>query len=331
MSSDKDIGLRVFCDPHSVYEYNSGEPTLIAAGMLLENMRIAAQTLGKRLSWNYLGAEAAVHRLRLRLEDDEARPDPLYAAVYQRSVDRRPYQLRGLDHASKEALGQAAGDGFAPDWFESLKARRRIAALLGVATDIRLRIPETFEIHRRIVDWNNALSPRGIPSSALGVDAVTVRMMRWSLAKKARTDLGNRLGSPRMASLQMDLIPAIFSAAYFTFRVAERPSDPHQAAGQFFRVGQAVQRFWLTATRLGLAMQPCFAPLAFSWYGRNGIPFTQSERGRLSAGQLAKSMEECFPHSENLVFLGRMGWPRPRRRPSRSTRAELSQLITFPP
>ena len=291
-------------------------------------MRIAAGALGKRLSWTYLGAEASVHRLRLRLDDDTPHPDPLYAAIFQRSVDRRPYQLRPLEVAGKTALGAAAGGGLTLDWFEGLAARRRIAGLLGIATDIRLRIPETFEIHRRIVDWDHALSPRGIPAAALGIDALTVKMMRWSLAKKARTDLGNRLGSPNMASLQMDLIPAVFSAAFFTFRLPGRAADAQAAAMQFFQAGQGVQRFWLTATRLGLAMQPCFAPLAFSWYGRGGIPFTQNQRSLAAAQRLAKELEDCFAPAADLVFMGRIGWPKPRKRPTRSTRAPLSQLVT---
>jgi len=290
-------------------------------------MRIAAETLGKRLRWTYLGSEGPMHNLRVRLADDEPRANPLLASIYQRSVDRRPYRSRPLDPTSKLALEQAAGQAFRLDWFESLKARLKIAALMGVATDIRLRIPETFEIHRRIVDWTSALSPHGIPASALGLDAMTVKMMRWSLAERSRTEMSNRLGSPKMASLQMDLIPAIFSAAFFAFRVPQRPADPHDAVVQLFEVGQAVQRFWLTATRLGLAMQPCFAPLAFSYYGRNGIAFTRGERERRSAQKLAKSLEQCFPQSQDLVFLGRIGWPAPRKGQSRSTRRALSELV----
>jgi hypothetical protein len=326
----RDIDVRVFCDPDSVYEYHGGEPTLIAAGMLLENMRIAAGTLGRQLRWTYQGAEGPTHHLRLGLEDAEPQPDPLLAAIWQRSVDRRPYRLRALDAAGKRSLERAAGTAFALQWFESLSARRAIAGLMATATDIRLRIPETFEIHRRIVDWNNSLSPHGIPASALGLDALTVKMMRWSLAERSRTEMSNRLGSPGMASLQMDLLPAIFSAAFFTFRVPGRPTDPDAAIVQLLEAGQAVQRFWLTATNLGLAIQPCFAPLAFSFYGRAGIAFTRSERERRSAGRLAQKLERLFPKSQELVFLGRIGWPTPRRRQSRSTRRDLSELVKDP-
>jgi hypothetical protein len=199
---------------------------------------------------------------------------------------------------------------------------------LSAATDIRLRIPETFDIHRRIVDWNTNLSPTGIPATALGLDAVTVKIMRWSFGAWARTDLGNRLGAARMASLQMDWLPSIFSAAFFSFRVPTLPAARHDAVIQFLRLGQAVQRFWLAATARGLALQPCFAPLAFSWYGRQGTPFTQSARGRQAAQGLAGRMETVFPAADHVLFLGRIGWPRPRARPCRSTRAALSQLVT---
>ena len=64
---------------------------------------------------------------------------------------------------------------------------------------------------------------------------MTVKMMRWSLAKRSRTEMSNRLGSPGMASLQMDLLPAMFSAAFFTFRLGARPAD---ARSSFSRRGR---------------------------------------------------------------------------------------------
>jgi hypothetical protein len=164
------------------------------------------------------------------LEDDPAASEhPLAGEIQRRSVDRRPYRSRRLTPDDKGALAAALGPDHDVQWHESLGARRQIASLTRLATDIRLRIPETFAIHGRIVDWQRAYSPDAIPSKALGVDAITQKMMRWTLANRERTELANRLGSPFFAGLQMDFLPGLFSAAYFAFRF-RRPRESGEAA-----------------------------------------------------------------------------------------------------
>ena len=152
---------------------------------------------------------------------------------------------------TSQALSQALSPEFSLEWHETLAARRKIAALTRLATDIRLRIPETFDIHNQIVDWKQAYSPDAIPSRALGVDAMTLKMMRWTLAKRKRTEVANRLGSPFFAGLQMDFLPGIFSAAYFAFRFQQRATEQHELIAQLLRGGQAVQRFLADGQQTG--------------------------------------------------------------------------------
>ncbi len=323
-----DVCVRI--EAGNVYEYRHGEPTLISAGTLLENIAIAAPSQGKRARWTYLGLAGGVHRISVQLEEDAASGEhPLFGQIQARAVDRRPYQLRALGAEDRRALRETAGSEFSVEWHESLAARRRIAALTRLATDIRLRIPETFEIHNRIVDWKRAYSPDAIPASALGVDALTVKMMHWTLAKRARTEVANRLGSPFFAGLQMDFLPGIFSAAYFVFRLAQRCADQHEQVNQTLRLGQAVQRFWLTAAKRGLALQPCLATLAFGHYGRAGEAFTVSTGERRKAENLARQADRELSDLPTVGFLGRIGFPRAKLE-SRSLRRPLAQLVQDP-
>ena len=310
-----------------MYEYRDGEPTLISAGTLLENIAIAAPVFGKDLAWRYLDRQDARHRVELRFTDQPPRAgSALFDQIERRSVDRRPYKMRPLSGEDRQALADAAGPDIAVDWHESLRERLKIAGLSQMATDIRLRIPETFSIHNRIVDWDQDQSPHAIPARALGLDAMTLKIMRWSLARKSRTEFVNRLGSPFFAGLQMDLMPGVFSAAYCGFRVPERAPEAPGAAQQLLQVGQAVQRFWLTATRLGLVMQPCLAILAFSNYGASDIPFTVSGKERQSAAVLARKTRTFFPESDRMLFLARVGYPQ-NHQASRSTRRPLNELM----
>jgi nitroreductase len=321
-----DVCVRVESD--NVYEYRHGEPTLISAGTLLENIAVAASSYGKRASWQYQGLLDGAHRIRVELQDDpSAGENPLLGEISRRSVDRRPYRLRGLGARDKQALSQTLDPEFSLAWHETLAARRRVAALTRLATDIRLRIPETFDIHNKIVDWKQAYSPDAIPSRALGVDAMTLKMMRWTLAKRARTEVANRLGSPFFAGLQMDFLPGIFSAAYFVFRFQQRATDRHEQIRQLLRGGQAVQRFWLTASKLGLVLQPCLATLAFAHYGRCDEPFTVSLPQRRKAAALARRAGQVLPDLPAVFFIGRIGYPKQAKLESRSLRLPLAQLV----
>ena len=328
VSDCDEITICVRREVGNVYEYHDGEPTLLSAGALLENIIVAAPTFGKGVTWRYQGSETGEHRIQVQLIDvPTPLPNPLFSQIYQRSVDRRPYRMQSLTPENKRLLANSVDKELTIEWFETLEARWNVAALTAMATNIRLRIPETFAIHHRIVDWVNDLSSAAIPSGALGVDALTLKVMRWALKDQKRTDFANRLGSPIIAGVQMDTLPGIFSSAYVAIRIPERPYDHDERVSQLLRAGQAIQRFWLTATGLGLVMQPCLAALAFAHYGRTGEPFTVSERGRLLAAKLAHRAGRVFSRPEELVFLGRVGVPNVRKVESRSTRMPLASLM----
>ena len=321
-----DVCVRI--EPGNVYEYRQGEPTLISAGTLLANIAIAAPSSGKRATWTYAGAEGPLHRIKVVLEEDgRASEHPLAGEIQRRSVDRRPYQRRRLTADDKQALADALGPDYGLDWHESLAERRKIAGLTRLATDIRLRIPETFAIHSRIVDWQRAYSPDGIPSQALGVDAMTQKMMHWTLAKRARTEIANRLGSPFFAGLQMDFLPGLFSAAYFAFRFRQPRKPGPGGISQLLSAGEALQRFWLTTSKRGLVLQPCLATLAFAHYGVSDTPFTVAQAERRKARLLAQRVVRDLGDLQTTFFVGRIGYPQAAKLESRSLRLPLAQLV----
>jgi nitroreductase len=327
IKGENDVMVSIHRERGNVYEYRDGEPTVISAGTLLENIAIAAPAFGRAASWTYTGSDAGAHRIAVHLAPGPTARDPLLAEIPKRSVDRRPYRMRPLPSEVRAVLSEAAGPDMAVEWHESLTARRRIASLTNQATDIRLRIPEAYDVHRRIVDWDRLESPTGIPARALGLDAMTLKIMRWSMAEWKRTDFGNRMGSTVFAGLQMDVLPGICSAAYFAFRPRAGVARGAERIAQLLRAGQSVQRLWLTASQLGLAMQPCQAVLAFTHYGAAGEAFTNRARERASAERLARNAEKILARPEELVFLARIGFAGARVQRSRSTRKELASLI----
>jgi nitroreductase len=315
------------CTGQNVYEYRDGEPLLLSAGMLLESMRIAATAWGRRLDWRY---EEDGQRILVSLVPARnVAKDPLYSSLTLRSVDRRPYRTRPLTGAEKSALESALGHGLTVEWHEDLKARWRIARLNAQATDIRLRTPEAFRVHQQVIDWQRAHSPDGIPAGAIGIDRLTQKVMRWSMQAWWRTRLLNALGGTLTGSVQMDYGPGLASAAFFALR---QPRASSQGAGRVADLlgrGQSIQRFWLTATWLGLAIQPEMATLIFAHYGERSARFTTDPALCRKAEDLASSFRQVLgAGTDDFVFFGRIGEPRARLPLYRSTRRSLAQLTS---
>jgi sulfur-carrier protein adenylyltransferase/sulfurtransferase len=320
-----------------IYDYGGGQPSLISAGMLLETIRIAASNYGRGILWTYRGLSGGADRIEVRLSDaPEAERNPLLPFVTLRSVDRRPYRRLPLNREQKAVLQAALGPDLEVSWFESAAARWTITRLNAMATDIRLRIPEAFAVHRRILDWDRDRSPNGIPANAIGLDRGTLKLMRWAMADWNRVDRMNRLpGATLGARLQMDYLPGLACGAHFVIR-RRRSVAADDGVASLLRAGEALQRFWLTATQRGLALQPSLAPLCFAHYGRSRAVFTADARIRAKASALAECLDRIVPGSASgsggdILFLGRIGIPDARTSGPRSIRRPLNHLLAVDP
>jgi sulfur-carrier protein adenylyltransferase/sulfurtransferase len=319
------VSVSVTRKEDDIYDYNNGQPTLLATGMMLETMRIAASRFGRTVEWKYLGPKGPGHGIEVRLtKQPSITEDPLYPYITIRSVDRRRYQTRRLSDEQKDALSRAIGDEFEVDWYESRSKRWRAARINAMATDIRLRLPEAFPVHKRILDWDRRFSPDGVPAAAVGVDPLTLKLMKFVLRNWPRADFFNRyLAGTAMPRLELDLWPGVLCAGHFVIQ-RRQPTTPGDQLPSLLRAGQAIQRFWLTAVAMGLSMQPAIAPLIFSWYAVSGGRFSDIKAIKKLARRLAKT--EGFDPRRTL-FRGRLGRPTRSTVGARSIRRPLRTLI----
>jgi nitroreductase len=318
--------VRVVFAPHDVpnpYEYRQGEPGRLAAGMMLEALRIAATAHGRAMTWTLAeAADQPVAHVKFP-EAPGVEPDPLYAVLPLRSVNRRPYKRRQLLARERVALEAALGPGLRLHLYEGDAARLGFARLGAAATRLRLRLPEAFPVHQDTVDWAPGDSATGIPARATGFWRATMPVMRWAMRDWRRMDAVNRLGGTAAAAVQLDWAPALGSAAFLT--VALSPDAARDTAGQI-AAGAGLLRLWLTATRLGLAMQPGFATLIFGHYGAASVPFTADQTLLRQAARCAAGLRALVGEdTDRLVFLARIGEPRGRSR-QRSVRRSVAAL-----
>ena len=307
---------------HCVYDLE-GHASQVSVGAMLETLRIAASAQGRAVEVvrrSEAPDEFPIFDVQLR-PSGSAVPDPLHAVIRTRSVQRRPFSRQPLDVAAKARLEAAVSPGYRVAWFEGAQ-RRRMAWLAFRSAHIRLTIPEAYAVHRAIIEWDARFSADRVPDQALGADALTVKSMRWAMGSWERVQRMNRwFGGTLAPRLQLELVPGLRCAAHFAI-FAPRPSagiDDHLAAGA------AVQRFWLTATALGLQLQPQYTPLVFADYARRGVAFTEDASAQRTAHAVdAMLAARLGSAARAAVFMGRVGHgPAPE---ARSLRLTLDRL-----
>jgi nitroreductase len=306
-----------------VYDID-GQASQVSVGALLETMRIAASVhgLAARVTRRAEAPdEQPVFDVRF-VADRAVAVDPLHAHVAGRCVQRRPLATRPLAPAAKAELERAVGDGYAVRWFEPLGERIRWARRAAQNAQIRLTIPGAYAVHRSVIAWGERFSDDRLPDQALGASALSLRSMRWAMASWPRVQRMNRwLGGTLAPRLELDLLPGVLCGAHVAIVARQPPRgiDDHVATGA------AVQRFWLTATRLGLQFQPQYTPLVFAAYARRGAAFTADRRAIARAERVRRALDALLGDAAtSTVFLGRLGHGAPAT--ARSLRLSLERL-----
>ena len=310
---------------HCVYDLK-GHASQLALGALLETISIAASRYGMRTNAQSRTGEPESHpKIDIEFNNDPAiTPDPLLPYIRQRATQRRPLSSRALATAERTALEAAIGSGFHVRWLADFPQRFRMARLLFRNGHLRLTLPEAYATHKSIIDWEHDLSEDRIPATAIGLDPMARQLMRWAIANQTRVDFLNRYAAGTLIPcIELDFLPSLGCAAHFII-FAERPPE---SLDDFLNAGRAVQRFWLTATRLNLQFQPEMTPLIFGSYVRNGIAFTRNAHSNRLAHKLASQLASIAAPENiaNAIFMGRIGAGAAPK--ARSVRLPLEKLM----
>lgn len=308
-----------------VYDLD-GHASQLAVGGLLETIQIAASA---ESCLTYVTRRPATPDTHLQFDvrfkaEKTISPDPLSPFIEKRVVQRRPMSTHPLNEEQKADLAKSMPAGYEVQWFEGIAQRWRLAKLTFDNAKVRLIIPEAYEVHKSVIEWGRQYSTDKIPAEAVGVDAVTARFMRWVMTDWKRVNFFNTwLMGHLPPRIQLDLLPGMACAGHFALFA---PS-PLLGVDDYLASGRAMQRFWLTATRLGLFIQPEMTPLIFSRYCRQGIRFTRVDKALEIVNSLNARLIGILDgrNPDTLFFMGRLGFgPAPQ---SRSTRQSLDRLM----
>jgi molybdopterin/thiamine biosynthesis adenylyltransferase len=285
-----------------------GRASQIAIGALLENIVIAASRYQRiaRIDRRHDTPEVTpTFEVRL-VPNSGVEPHPLTPFIPFRATQRRWLRMRPLTGAEKESLAASAGASWSLVWFESLGQRLRVARLLSLNAKLRLTMPEAYEVHKDIIEWNRRFSLDRIPDEALGLDRLTLRIMRWAMQSWERVRFLNTfLFGTWLPRLELDIIPALACAGHF---VVLAPKPP-RTLDDYVAAGRAVQRLWLKASRLALWIQPELTPLIFASYSRDGVRFSNEAASLAMAGDISRRLEGLLgvEASRRAVWMARIG------------------------
>ena len=322
--SEDRVVLHLATDKQNVYNLVP-IPDWISLGMFIENMSLAAAGLGKRIDTDMIDDYQIQADL---ITENDLVINPISKFIETRSVNRLPYKRDQITAQTKHKLATLFDEDMQLHWFDTDRKRFQIARAIMRSTDLRLRMDEAYQIHKNMLDWENALSPDKMPIESIGVSAFSAKSLKWLLANERRNNRVMKLpGATIFTQIELDLIPAMLCGAHF---IASFKPDlcPNPQAADYVRAGRAMQRFWLTLTQENLCMQPWYIVFMFSLYVERGIPFTTRP---CSAHKLYKHFTQHITAPENIsvnhmFFTGRVGVPNKNPK-GRSLRKPLDSFI----
>lgn len=310
---------------HCVYDLD-GRPSQMAIGAFLENIRIAASRHGLKadaVRREDAPPERPTFDVYLNAEPTMT-CDPLYPYIPIRATQRRAMSPKPLSDMEKAALEEALGPGYSVVWLEGWAQKAQAAWLMFKNAKVRFTMPEAYEVHKSVIEWNARFSKDKIPDRAVGLDPVATRMMKWSMESWDRiVFLNTWLAGTLMPRIELDLLPGLFCAAHFGLVAREEALTVDACVD----AGRAMQRFWLTAAKLGLQVQPEMTPIIFTRYHRHGVEYTKTEKLRREVGRLKSLLDRALgeERAERTFFMGRIGRGSPAA--TRSVRLDVSEFL----
>jgi nitroreductase len=323
--------------------------TLLDAGRAATHLAI-----GAAVENIVLGAAAAGHQAEARVFPDPTDPGlvcelrftdapnlpvpPLAAEITLRATNRRRGDGRPLADRPAAALADSAADAGAR--LDLVTDRPRLAALaevLGAGDRLRFLAEP---LHRQMMAelrWTADEARRtgdGIEVASLELDSVDLAFLRlsrdWSnLAPLLRFDGGATLERPARAAVAGSSALGVLSVPG-----AADLSRTRAMADDHVRGGRAMQRTWLTATSLGLAVQPMTTllymfPLLDTPAADGAGPAGLDERQRTTLRGLHDRFARLvpLPPGHRAVLLFRLAYAGPQS--TRAARRPVEAVLSF--
>ncbi len=241
----KTVGL--YEKDHPVLNYRN-RGTLLAHGALLENIDIAAREYGYAANIVLFPSEDAHIVSEITFTEIGKEKQPLYAAIFERSINRKPYKKTPLSDIEKKDLMSVVPAGGEADAI-LIEDKDKIKKLAKAISISEMVIFENKELHKLLFEelvWTKEEENEkksGLFLKTLELNAPQQLLLkflkRWSVTKMV-----NKLGFSKMLANGNGAIYAS-TPAMGIIRVSNTDKS-------FIEAGRIMERLWLQATAMGL-------------------------------------------------------------------------------
>ncbi|HEX2574364.1 MAG TPA: nitroreductase family protein [Polyangia bacterium] len=285
----------------------------LAVGAFVENVTIASESfgLGHELALGKgMDESAPLARLTFSGRRDPATvwAHPLYPFIPQRVTNRRLHEGPPLDARTIAMLTDAAQDREGRCRCVAIgeeAGRREMARILGATDALRMFHPELHQQMFAELRW----SVEEAQTTCDGIDVATLELPQEAImflgALRSYDVLARTVPREAISSLTEQTILGSSHMGCLTIATPPEEVPTRQA---LFAAGQALERLWLTATRLGVALQPWsvlpFLALRVRHFGAAGFEVDEAAE----IGSLIQEMAQALDLStrETPIFIFRL-------------------------
>ncbi len=306
--------LYLFHDEFRSFSFGDFQKTasFISFGAAYENLNIRALGLGLESYYTLFpdnSTEKLVATIRFRKLTEQAHHEllkPLGQAIFKRHTNRllAPKAPVSEDLLSRLKILSESIPGATLKYFTAENELRGLAMIIGACDKIRLLNPEGhYDFVHREMRWTNEDAERtrdGIDVQTLGLGHSLMAAMGVIRSEKVINAVKNLGGGNALGMLAMRTVSTASALCLI--------SIPGYNLKNFFEGGRSMERFWLEATNLNLAIHPLISPLyLFSriLHGNGeGLEEKNIQELRFLRGQFNKITQSANDDSE--VFLAKI-------------------------
>lgn len=271
----------------------------LAIGTCIENIVIRAHSLGYDSRVEYLPApeQIPLWAAKLHFSPAPTADDSLALTIPERHTDRS-FPWRGpVTTTAKETLCSetARFQGVKLAWLDHTPHHKMALKAMWLAESLRFGNQglhrELFSSIRFDLDYST-IGEEGLPPATLAIEKALRPFFRalrhWPVMRRV-----NHLGGNYIIGLRSAVIPALLSPALGIV------STQHSSRADIIQAGRALQRIWLKASDMGLAVQP-FAAAGILALGHINIPATRQQN---QIQKIKNLLQEITPEYQGLIFL----------------------------
>ncbi len=278
----------------------------LAGGAVIENMVIEASAQGYRADVVYFPDRNDVwHVADVVLNKGSGiKADPLAVFIEKRITNRKPYAKASLTHEERAALlAVVAQDGCRFTLVEKKENIQRLGRVGSTNEEVMLTnhlLHQFFFSHVSWTEEEDDAKKVGFYIKTLELPPPAQAMFKlfknWPAMR-----IFSALGFPKIIAKQNAATNASASAIGAFMLDRTEPLD-------FVKIGRMIERLWLTATSLGLSVQPLTGVLFFKLKidaGEHAV-FSPHEQ-RLISDAYQDASRICNAEGKSLVFMLRIG------------------------